>query len=103
MRLSEVVRGPTPALARDSWEHEPLYLLDEFGAYVWGTAAGASAGDRSARTAGSYRFACQMLVQCRRLVALCRQRGYSHTRELDIVVESGAVVLDRLGDALGQP
>ncbi len=98
VRLSEVVRGPTPMLSRD-WEHQPLYLLDEFGAYVASTWV--SVHERR-DTEGSYHFARQMLAQCRRLVVLCRQRGYSHADELDGVVEGGADALDELGTILGE-
>ena len=102
VRISDVLRGPTPQLAIESWNTEPLYLVDEFGAYVSGTWTGVYAQDWSSRTRGSYRFARQMLAQCRRLVVICRQRGYSHADELEGVVEGGADVLDDLGLILGE-
>ena len=102
VRISEVVRGPSPTLASASWENQPLYLLDEFGSYVSGTVCGLCDGDRSMRTRGSYRFARQMLTQCRRLVVVCRQRGYPQVDELSGVVEGGAEVLDEIGKVLGE-
>ena len=104
IRLSSVVRGPMPAYAnaRQHWENQPLYLVDELGAYFWGTSAGLWANDRSSRTRSSYTLARQLLAQCRRLVVMCRQRGYSHTDELNGVVESAAKSMDRMGRMLGE-
>lgn len=101
-RTSSVIRGPVPYLALSYWENDPLYLLDELAAYTGGAVHGICSGDRSERTRCSYLFARQMLAQCRRLVSVCRQHGYSDTDRLQDVVEGGADVLADIGQILGE-
>ena len=101
-RTSQAIGNlPRPFLATSHWEGEPLYLLDELVAYFWSSTGTAYAQDWSAFP-GSYQFARQMLVINRNLVRLCRQTGYSHSDELEHVVNCVEAGLDQIQTMVGE-
>jgi hypothetical protein len=101
-RTSQAIGNlPRPFLATSHWEENPLYLLDELVAYFWSSTGTAYARDWSTFP-GSYQFARQMLAINRNLVRLCRQTGYSHSDELEHVVNCVEAGLDQIRVTVGE-
>jgi len=79
-------RGPIYSLylveQQSHWNDTPLYIVDEFSAYLAGTTVGLEVGNQD-RTQQSFKSAIEMYAYCRVMEKLAKQTNYADQIQLD--------------------